>query len=206
MEEKEVSKEQDCSTEEGSGAPTCNTETHFSVALLHLLEPCSTKWMHVVCSQMEDIVDGKSDEHDHSDGLVWAELLAIPVHKGDDTEDDDCHAEDGGKTGNEVASNHHQNNEWEADGGNNTLECPSNKCFLWWNVDPSITCLEDVLHTCWSQFLLLVNEALPFFKLWFLDASSVPLVDWNLSSDKGEDHLTVSETDFGLRIFTSLWV
>jgi len=41
--------------------------------------------MHEVCSQMQHIVDSKTDEHHDSDGLVWAELLAVPVHEGDNT-------------------------------------------------------------------------------------------------------------------------
>lgn len=47
---------------------------------------------------MEDVVYWEADEHHNCDGLVWAELLTIPVHEGDDAQDDHGHAENWDET------------------------------------------------------------------------------------------------------------
>lgn len=120
--------------------------------------------MHVICSQMEDVVDCESNQHDNSDGLVGAELLTVPVHESDDAENDDCYAEDWYDTCDKVAGNKHQDEERETDRGYNTLESTFDESFLWWNVDPCATGLLHAFHLCWGNRNFLVNEGLPFVK------------------------------------------
>ena len=58
--------------------------------------------MHIVSVQVEDIINCKPNEHDHCDGFILAELLAIPLHKADDAKNDHGNAPNREETCNQV--------------------------------------------------------------------------------------------------------
>ena len=88
LEKEEISEEKDTSAEEGGGASRADTQSHLSVALLHLVEPGGSQRVHIVRSQMKHVVHCKPDKHHHSNRLVLTELLSVPVHECDDRKDD----------------------------------------------------------------------------------------------------------------------
>lgn len=56
---------------------------------------------------MEDVIDSEADKHDDSYRFVWAKLKTFPVHKCDDTENDNHYAEDGRDADDEVSGDNH---------------------------------------------------------------------------------------------------
>ena len=77
LEESELSgKKENTSTECGEGS-TEDTSTHLSEGLSHLELSCWLLGMNEIGSQMDNIVDGETDECDNTDWLRNSQLLIV---------------------------------------------------------------------------------------------------------------------------------
>ena len=71
---------------------------------------------------MKNIIHCKANKHNDCNGLVGAELLAVPIHDSYQASDHDGDAEDGGKARDKVSSHYHENDEREDHGNADSLE------------------------------------------------------------------------------------
>jgi len=159
-----VSEEQPETTSKCGYTSTEDTDSHFSVSLSHFVISCLTCWMHVISTQMENIINSKTDKHHKRDWLRDTELLTVPDHEGHDAQNNDCHVENWDKGGDWISGNNHQYNEWETHSHSNTLESTLKESLLEWNLIPTNRTLKSPFHfwaICFGIFIQLCDPILP---------------------------------------------
>lgn len=77
--------------------------------------------MHVISGQVNDIIYGKTYQHNNRDGLSSSKLLTVQVENSHNTHDNNRHAVNGDHTLDEITCGIKQDNEGENDGNDYTL-------------------------------------------------------------------------------------
>ena len=174
---------------------------------------CFTCWVHVISTQVKDIINGKSNEHDNSEWLGSSELLAIPYHHSHDGDNDDCNIEDRNDRSDWVSCNKHKHDEWETHSNSDTLESSWKKSFFYWDSSPSNICLHSSLQilTVVITFLIgqisiqFLNPNLPFLKNWFLNGCRIVYTNCCFGRDFHVFNFAISIHDLRLEWNSDPW-
>ena len=146
MKKHKVSEKQHHSAEECCYTPWGNAHRHFSKCLPHLIEPALGSAVHVVCTKMKNIVYWEPNQHDNRYGLILAKLLAVPLHEGDDADDDYRDTPDGENTRDQVLGDEEWNYESEANRDDDALVSTFHESLLDRDGHPSTGSLDDAFH------------------------------------------------------------